>query len=148
MAVVNGIHNILIQQGSSFALRITLNEFDLDGLVVRAQLRERLDSNEGVEFGCLVEDPPTTGVIQLSLPPSVTQTLKPNIEAFRAADLIDTLDWPNYLEEISSELKKEYFMSGRSPYYWDLEVSSLDGNTVNRFLSGRVLITAEVTRIG
>jgi hypothetical protein len=143
----NGVYNTVIHQGSTFELSITLTDFDLTDLNVRAQLREKLNSSAATDFVCSVVDTSPSGVIKLSLTSTVTAALKANIEAVNYKALKAALPWDSLIQELTPDEKKKYLISGKDPYYWDLEVFELGSpEVVNRFLTGRVLVTTEVTR--
>lgn len=78
-----GIYNITIDQGSDFALDLTLREddsaFDLTGYSARAQLRRRKnDSSPAATFVCTIPDA-AAGSIKIELANSVTATLSAGI---------------------------------------------------------------------
>jgi hypothetical protein len=147
MPVVNGVYNLTLHQGSTFELSITLTGFDLTDLGVRAQLREKLNSTTPTNFVCTVMTLEPSGIIKMSLDSVATAGLKANIEAVNYKALRTSFAWDALIQELSAEDKKKYLISGREPYYWDLEVYELGSpEVVNRFLTGRVLVTTEVTR--
>ena len=78
-----GIYNITIDQGSDFALDLTLNEedsaFDLTGYSARAQLRRRKnDTDPAATFTCTIPNA-AAGSIKIELSNSVTASLTAGI---------------------------------------------------------------------
>ncbi len=74
------VYNLVIDQGSDFAINLTIKELgavkDLTGYSARAQMRSsRTSSTVAASFTCTVLSPATGGVVQMSLSNSVSSAL-------------------------------------------------------------------------
>ena len=76
------VYNLVIDQGSDFAIDLTIKEFgsakDLSGYAARAQMRStRTASSVAASFVCAVQDPVANGVVKMSLPNGVSSAIAP-----------------------------------------------------------------------
>ena len=74
------VYNLVIDQGSDFAIDLTIKELgsakDLSGYSARAQMRStRTASSVAATFDCTVLNPATHGVVKMSLSNSVSSAL-------------------------------------------------------------------------
>ena len=73
--------NLTIDQGSDFMTEVTVedatgNDADLTGYIAYGQIRKTYSSNTKYDFICTIPHP-VQGIIQIKLPNSVTETMKP-----------------------------------------------------------------------
>tara|TARA_B100000768_G_C11207216_1_gene344362 strand:+ start:74 stop:415 length:342 start_codon:yes stop_codon:yes gene_type:complete len=76
------VYNLVIDQGSDFAINLTIKELgsakDLTGYSARAQMRStRTASSVAASFACTVLNPVGNGVVKMSLSNSVSSALTP-----------------------------------------------------------------------
>jgi hypothetical protein len=82
------VHNLVINAGSDFSQSFTLEESDtnsplnLTSSSVESQMRKWSGSSNAVSFYTEIDDPPTSGIIILSLTDTQTSTLKPGRYVF------------------------------------------------------------------
>lgn len=74
------VRNIVIDQGTTFTLSITVSDFtdtpiDLTGYTLRSQMRKSYNSNSYTAF-TVTSDDPTEGEIKLSLTATQTSALR------------------------------------------------------------------------
>lgn len=91
-----GVYNIIVEQGSTFAQKITLKVGgelkDLTGYAARAQMRPKKTSNIlTAEFTCTVA--PLVGQIIMELSPAQTEVITPgryyyDVELYTSGDTI------------------------------------------------------------
>jgi hypothetical protein len=111
-----GTHNLVIDQGSDFTIRLTLSQggapINLTNYFARAQLRSSKTAvgTPIASFACTVDTPNTDGKITVSLPNATSKNLTPG------------------------------------KYYYDLEIYTAGDAQVTRMLQGDVTLTPEVTR--
>lgn len=145
--ISSGVYNLTVHQGSTFKLRITLPDFNITGLNVRSQIREKLNSSSATDIVCTIFQEEPSAIIDLEIGSDVTAALKANIEAVDFVTLKKTIAWDSLDRELTTDEKRNFRMAGREPYYWDFEVYEIASpEIVNRFLTGRVMVTTEVTR--
>ncbi len=73
-------YNLVIDQGSDFAINLTIKELgatkDLTGYSARAQMRSsKTSSTVAASFTCTVLSPVTNGVVKMSLPNGVSSAI-------------------------------------------------------------------------
>jgi hypothetical protein len=116
---------------------------DLTGKSARAQIRQQFtDAAPLASFTCSILSPATLGEVSISLPSTTSATLPANINPDKSDDIAD-------LQAVTfpSTTENKLFLPGFAPYYWDLELYSSDVvPVVDRYIYGRVVVTAEVTR--
>jgi len=111
-----GTYNLIIDQGSDFAIRLTLSQggapINLTGYSARAQLRStKISTGSPVaSFTCNVAAPASNGVVNMQMLNTLTTGLTPG------------------------------------KYYYDLEIYTAADAQVTRVLQGEVTLTPEVTR--
>ena len=82
------VHNLVINAGSDFSQSFTLEESDtnsplnLTSSSVESQMRKWSGSSNAVSFYTEIDDPPTSGIIILSLTDTQTSILKPGRYVF------------------------------------------------------------------
>ena len=73
--------NITIDQGSDFNTQVTVedatgNDADLTGYIAAGQIRKTHTSSTAYDLVCVVTYP-AQGIVQVSMPNSITETIKP-----------------------------------------------------------------------
>lgn len=116
---------------------------DLTGKQVRSQIRQQFSDVEPLaSFTCTVLSPTTNGELSISLPSTTSAMLPANIFPDKADGITDlqNLSFPN-----ATDLK--LFLPGLAPFYYDVEIFNVASPpVVDRYIYGRVIVTAEVTR--
>ena len=74
------VYNLVIDQGSDFAIDLTIKELgsakDLTGYSARAQMRStRTATSIAASFTCTVLSPPTNGIVKMQLANAVSSAL-------------------------------------------------------------------------
>ncbi len=119
------------------------NLVDLTGFSARASIRAQYtDTAPLASFTCAIVSPATNGEVTIAMPSNTTTTLPANITPGRADDIVDlqTNSFPDATEA-------KLFNPGTSAYYYDLECfNTASPPVVNRWVYGRVLVSAEATK--
>ena len=92
------VYNLVIDQGSDFAINLTIKELgaikDLSGYSARAQMRSsRTSTTVAATFTCTVVLPVTSGVVKMALPNATSSALAPgryfyDLEIHTSADAV------------------------------------------------------------
>jgi hypothetical protein len=116
---------------------------DLTGKSARAQIRQQFsDTAPLASFTCAIASPATLGEVSISLPSTTSASLPANIFPDRADDIVDLQS-----STFPSSTESKLFLPGLAPFYFDLEIFDTSAPpVVDRYIYGRVVVTAEATR--
>jgi hypothetical protein len=119
------------------------NLVDLTGFQARASIRANYtDTAALASFTCTVVSPATNGEVTIAMPSTITTTLPANITPGRADDILDL-----QANSFPSATELKLFNPGTQPYYFDVECfNTASPPIVNRWIHGRVLVSAEATK--